>query len=619
MIYSADFETTTIAPASVWVWGICEIENIDNFIYGENIEEFINFFKFHNDNVNTAYFHNMKFDGSFIIDFLLKNGYIWKEKNSVCGENNFTTIIDGTGKFYLIDIYFECIGKNKRHVKIYDSMKLMNFSVEKISKSFNLKQLKGKIDYDRHNTACEITKEEIEYLKNDVQIVAGGLSQLFKIIPNKMTIGSSALTDYKNYIKYKTNMKWENLFPELETDIDNFIRQSYKGGFTAVNEEYQNKEAAEGIVLDVNSLYPWVLHECLLPYGDPVYFSGKYNEKCKIKYPLYVQCFSCEFKIKENYIPILQIKHNAFRYNQTEYLKESNGETTLTLTNVDMELFFEHYDVKVIEWFDGYMFKGSNLLFKEWIDKYYKMKEQATIEKNEGKRTISKLMQNSLYGKFGLNPIVKSKEPYLEDNKVKYRNIKYICTDESGEPLQNELGEFIETDKAHRKPIYIPIAAFVTAHARYKTISTSQKIHMDSIKNFGESRWIYCDTDSMHLKGFELPENIEIHDTKLGAWALENCFERGKFLQAKRYIEDWLIFPNGINTNKNIYSQCLKNSYGEPYTKLNVTCAGLQKQFHKEVTFENFKFGKTYSKLIPKTVEGGIILENTEFTLKEKA
>lgn len=44
MIYSADFETTTIAPASVWVWGICEIENIDNFIYGENIEEFINFF-----------------------------------------------------------------------------------------------------------------------------------------------------------------------------------------------------------------------------------------------------------------------------------------------------------------------------------------------------------------------------------------------------------------------------------------------------------------------------------------------------------------------------------------------------------------------------------------------
>lgn len=616
MIYTGDFETKTIEPTNVWVWGLCNIKDIDNFIYDYDLESFIDFFKYHNDNVNTVYFHNLKFDGGFIIDYLLKNGYEWKETNKACSEYNFTTLIDGTGKFFMIDIFFERGIKEVRHVKILDSLKLLNFGVDKISKSFDMPMKKGCIDYDRHNIECDVTQEEIEYLKNDVQIVAVALRQLFTQIPNKMTIASSAMCDYKNYIKYKTKMKWENLFPVLDNETDNYIRQSYKGGFTSVNESRKNEIINAGIVLDVNSLYPWVLHNCLLPYGAPVYFDGKYNAKCKDKYPLFVQCFRCEFKIKENYIPILQIKHNAFRFNQTEYLKESKGEVTLTLTNIDLQLFFTHYDVKVTEWLDGYMFKGSKLLFAKWIDKYYKLKEQATIEHNEGKRTIAKLMQNSLYGKFGLNPLIKSKMPVLKDNIVKYENIKYLCTDEKGVPLQNELGEYIETDKKYREPIYIPIATFVTSHARFKTISTAQKIHMESINKTGISRWLYCDTDSLHLEGFEIPKGIEVHDTKLGAWALENCFERGKFIQAKRYVEENLIFKNGIDITKPILNQCLKNGYGEPLSKLSVTCAGLQKQFHKDVTFENFKIGMTYRKFIPKTVEGGVILEETEFTLK---
>lgn len=616
MIYTGDFETKTIEPTSVWVWGLCNIKNIDDFIYDYDIPSFIDFFKYHSDNVNTVYFHNLKFDGGFIIDYLLKNGYEWKETNKVCCENDFTTLIDGTGKFFMIDIYFERRRKETRHVKILDSLKLLNFGVDKISKSFDMPMKKGCIDYDRHNIECSVTQEEIEYLKNDVQIVAVALRELFTQIPNKMTIASSAMCDYKNYIKNTTRMKWENLFPVLDNETDNYIRQSYKGGFTSVNETRKNEEINTGIVLDVNSLYPWVLHDCLLPYGAPVYFDGKYNIKCKDKYPLYVQCFRCEFKIKENYIPILQIKHNAFRFNQTEYLKESKGEVTLTLTNVDLKLFFTHYEVKITEWLDGYMFKGSKLLFAKWIDKYYKLKEQATIEHNEGKRTIAKLMQNSLYGKFGLNPLIKSKMPVLKDNIVKYENIKYLCTDEKGVPLQNELGEYIETDKKYREPIYIPIATFVTSHARFKTISTAQKIHLESIKKTGTSRWLYCDTDSLHLEGFEIPKGIEVHDTKLGAWALENCFERGKFIQAKRYVEENLIFKNGIDITKPIINQCLKNGYGEPISKLSVTCAGLQKQFHKDVTFENFKIGMTYRKFIPKTVEGGVILEETEFTLK---
>lgn len=43
----------------------------------------------------------------------------------------------------------------------------------------------------------------------------------------------------------------------------------------------------KGIVLDVNSLYPSVMHEEKYPFGNPVYFEGKYEEDNI--YDLYIQ------------------------------------------------------------------------------------------------------------------------------------------------------------------------------------------------------------------------------------------------------------------------------------------------------------------------------------------
>lgn len=39
-IFTADFETTTIAPARVWAWGLCEVGNPNNVLMGENLDDF---------------------------------------------------------------------------------------------------------------------------------------------------------------------------------------------------------------------------------------------------------------------------------------------------------------------------------------------------------------------------------------------------------------------------------------------------------------------------------------------------------------------------------------------------------------------------------------------------
>jgi hypothetical protein len=57
--------------------------------------------------------------------------------------------------------------------------------------------------------------------------------------------------------------------------------------------------------------------------------------------------------------------------------------------------------VKVIVHY-GYKYKRGKDLFKQFIKKYYNLKKESEQSNNEGKRTIAKLMLNSLYGRFGL-------------------------------------------------------------------------------------------------------------------------------------------------------------------------------------------------------------------------
>jgi len=623
-IYTADFETRTVAPTKVWAWGVSKQNDPKFFEHGNDIESFILYLRNLNQDTTKVYFHNLKFDGVFIIDYLLKHNWKWKQSKKECIENDFTTIISGDGKFYLIDLYFRTHGKVKKHVSIQDSLKLLNMGVAKVAKAFNLEQQKGEIDYTAHDKEdFNITEEELIYLQNDVQIMSNGLAHFFNLAPEKMTIGSCSLTDYKEHIGKD---RFKTLFPKLSDESDRIIRKSYKGGFTAVNSTRAGEIIRNGQVYDVNSLYPSVMYFKPLPFGKPVRFEGEYIPNNK--YTLYVQEIVCSFKLKKNKIPIIQLKH-TMGYCDTEYLSESNGEVNLVLTNVDLDLIKEHYDLEIYEYLGGYMFLSSTELFKTWIDKWFKIKEQATKDHNGGLRTISKLFLNNLYGKFGTNPQVTSKFPTLENNKVKLKKIKYPCyddngnilsvyKDEQGRPLIYDLqpdesiykengieikDEILQTDINSKDAVYIPIATFVTAWARDKTIRTAQKIHEDSINKTGVSRWLYCDTDSIHVEGFDPIEGIDIDDTKLGYWAHESDFKKAKFLQAKRYIED--IFKGLPSTDGKQYG-----------TSIKVTCAGLQSKFHGEVTFDNFKYDTTFSKIVPKIVEGGVILERTEFTLK---
>lgn len=445
-------------------------------------------------------------------------------------------------------------------------------SVKAIAKTFNLPISKLEIDYNEYREKGHIlTKQEEDYIKNDVLIVAKALKELFDEKLTKMTAASNALSHYK---KLKGKQKFEHYFPTLSPQEDSLIRPAYKGGFTYLNPVHKDKDIENVYVLDVNSLYPSVMYFDTLPFGKPVFFRGKYEED-KI-YPLYIQSFKCSFKIKKNKIPTIQVKTKNFLFAPNEYITDSMGEElVLTLTSVDLEMFLEHYDTSEITWLDGFKFRAVKGLFKDYIDYWITKKIEAGKSGNKGKRQIAKMQLNSLYGKFAKSTQVKSKYPVLgEDGVVHYT-----------------ISEAKEVDG-----IYIPIGAFITAYARKKTIATSQKIKDYSIEKYGEDKYIYSDTDSIHtsLDIEECKKFCEIDDNELGKWAWEGFASKGKFIRQKCYIE--LIEDN-----------------------LKITCAGLPQNCYDQVTWENFKEGFTASgKLTYKHIKGGVILEETDFTIKEE-
>ena len=464
--FTADFETAVWLEDETWVWAwaTCEIGNENNLTIGNNIDDFIEYCKKEKNSI--FYFHNLKFDGEFIIYWALKNGFTHVEKKEDIKENTFTTLISDMGQFYQITLYFEKKNKKVHKVTFIDSLKIIPFSVDQIAKSFNLEISKLKIDYKKPRPkGWELTKEERDYIKNDVLIVAKALNTIFSEDLTKMTQGSNALNDFKQIL---TKSKFNHYFPSLDYEVDKDLRKAYKGGFTYLNPIYKEKDIAEGEVLDVNSLYPSVMYEKLLPFGEPIYFNGKYKDD-KV-YSLYIQMISCSFKLKKNKIPTIQIKNNKAFFRANEYLESSDNEiVVLTLTNIDLKLFFEHYEVYDLEYICGWKFKGITGIFTKYIDKWIKRKIDASLSGNKGQRTLAKLMLNSLYGKFATSLDVQSKIPELGADDIIHYHL---------------------SEKETKEGIYLPIGAFITAYAREKTIRTSQAIKDYSLNKYGKD--LYC-------------------------------------------------------------------------------------------------------------------------------
>lgn len=546
--YVADFETTNYefyeqnGYTKVWLYAICD-SNANVINYGASIEDF--FKQVRKMYGKTIYFHNLKFDGSFIISYLLNNGYTYSDNLKEVNKG-FSTLIGEMGEFYSITIKFT---KNKL-LHIYDSLKLLPFKVKKIAEDFGLPILKEKIDYGKY----EINEETLSYVFNDVKIVAMALAKIKDEGMNKMTTASCA---YNQFTSLKSETFLVNAFPELDDEFLQEWRKAYRGGRSQVNPMYQG-DIVHGVKrYDINSMYPYIMHDMKLPYGYPIP-CDKINT---FDFELYH--INIEFELKEKHLPSLLKKCGMYTGDDSYYI-ESNGVEELWISSIDFNLLKRNYDIYYLEFVEILGFRTSSFMFFDYIDKWYSKKQ---VDKG-AQKIVDKLMLNSLYGKFGSNNKGYHKIPKLDETG----KITYDASE-------------IEDMKKY----YLPIAIAITSYAH---LLLDNAIQETGIENF-----VYCDTDSVHTLG-SLP--LSWVDQKiLGKFKLEGIEDKAKYVRQKCYV---------IKEKEKISITCAGLTDDMKKKAIDT---------YKDNIFIEFKSGfKIGGKLLPKQVRGGTVLYETTFEIK---
>lgn len=635
--YVADFETTVYqnqTDTQVWCAGFCELntDSEDVEIVG-CIEDFLDYFKKLRKNCR-IFFHNLKFDCAFIADYLMRHNQF---KNAVVGkydeENNiderrlkktrelqhgeFNYLISEMGQWYELTLNWR-----GSLIKFVDSYKLLPRRLADIGESFGTKHQKSSIVYEGFRYPnCDITDNERDYIKNDVLVLKESLKIFYGKGHRKLTIASCCMEYFK---KVFGEEDFKEAFPniyKLEIDSDlygapnigEYIHKSYHGGWCYVNEKIRNKIVRGGYTLDVNSLYSSVMHSKSgnrYPVGHPIFFKGKIPYECFSDDFIYFVRVRCNFKLKENKLPFIQIK-GTLDYRGNEMLKTSdvysrktgeykhfNSDGTLhtvelTLTEMDLELFLEHYECEYFEILDGCYFHSEIGLFDEYIDHFYGIKSDS----NGAEKAIAKLFLNGLYGRFAM---------YIDSS---YK-IMYINDDD-----QLCLKTIHEEDKT---PGYIPVGSCITSYARCFEIRAAQA----NYENF-----LYSDTDSIHLMGS--PSNakgVTIDSKNLCCWKNEGEWDYGIFSRQKGYIEvkdgKLNVKCAGMHDNcKNLIQLAYDYSHGK-LSKREVNANEKLDKIEKAFVlggFEltDFKVGfQIYGNLKQKRIYGGIVLKKDWFKLR---
>lgn len=639
--FVCDFETTVYdgqTDTEVWAAACVEMYTEDVRVFS-SLPDLWLYLVGLKDNL-ICYFHNLKFDGNFWLDYFLRHEKyhqdytVLKEEpfiikwndNKDMSQRGFKYNISDRGAWYNI-----VVKMNGKTIEFRDSLKLLPFSVKKIGKDFKTKHQKLDIEYEGVRKAGgRITEHEKEYIANDVLVVKEALEIMFDQGMNRMTIGSCCMAEYKKTVDKE---EYKLFFPNLYSfdcpikgylSPGEYIRKSYKGGWCYVVDDTVGKIFTDGCTFDVNSLYPYVMHGASgnrYPVGKPVFWQGNFipDEANKLNRYYFVR-IKTRFYLKEGFLPFIQIKGNPL-YPGTEMLKSSdiydtengyvseytvNGKhydtrVEITFTMTDYVRFLEFYNVVDFEILDGCYFLTEIGLFDQYIDHWKQIKMNST----GAIRVIAKLMSNNLYGKEAASP----------DS-----SFKFAALDEKGDI------KFMLIEEHEKEPGYIAIGSAITSYARDYTIRTAQANYYGP----DQRGFKYADTDSIHCD--LLPEEVKnVTEDKAiyGRWKCESEWDTAVFVRQKTYIE-----------------HVVKEDHEDVEPYYNVKCAGMpdyckqlflmsmsgqtdgeidgkpvtdvdRKFLEQKRDLLDFKVGlQVPGKLRPKRMRGGIVLERTTYEIR---
>lgn len=514
-----------------------------------------------------------------------------------------------------------------------------DFDYDKV-RGYNYRYTSEEIEYIKTDVdiVVEYYNQSPEYMKQKVTLASNALSLYkSKFIPKHFTDNQGNIIDLEKYEDNKTrfNILFPNKFLNHDKgyiyeglnydgslrrrigtttfeECNNIFSKYYYGGMTMVNPKYKSKiivnenyinkdkiikyckqcerdvVLTHGIehILDVNSLYPYIMNTANLPYGLPIVIENPsmrvLNKHYKNNF-IFLEIRNIYGSLKEDKLPLIPKNKTDKLGAETLYKTELYGDR-LGTTRDEWKLINEHYNICSYEILRAYVFNSvSGVIFSEYVQYFTNMKikynknllnGEPNPEYNEVKRSNAKYMQNTLYGKYGMKIDKTSVIRMFKDN------------------------EWITVDKEEnrkREYIYPIIALAITSYARIYM--------MGIIDSLDFNQFLYMDTDSIHFIE-NIKNNLQtfidkglINKAQLGKLDNENSSRCSIYLAPKKYA--FIDYKGGKD--------------GEMIIK----CCGLpDKAKEKITTIENFYYGyETNCKLQRRFGKGGIHLSETKFRI----
>jgi hypothetical protein len=417
--------------------------------------------KYHNKYI---FAHNAEFDLMVLYGNIFKN----LDPQAVYNGSKFISATNGNCKFA-------------------DSLNIYPFGVAEIGKQIG----NEKTDLGKNLRLKKGSKKILTRCLNDCKIVWVALFKIFqKANGKKITLAGLSLK------YFRTNSQTANI--EYNKKLCDKFLNSYYGGRT----EVFKLGKMQAHCYDVNSMYPYAMVNCTFP--NPKYL--KHERNVKDLQPVYTfeGCGLFEVEHPKTKYGFLPYRHNG-------KLLFPVGKFTGWFNFNELRFALQH-GVKVIRIYEMIYAEAYETPFKNFVNDLIKQKIQAEINGNEFERTISKLLLNSLYGKFAQKP--KENKMYIDDIEKRFDLIEKLN-------VLNELKE-IKMFSKYRKDAFlilqsnenisnsIPLfSSYITSYARVYLLQ-----HLIKYEAY---KPVYCDTDSIFFE--HMPPIIESNE--LGGWKLE--------------------------------------------------------------------------------------------------
>lgn len=384
--------------------------------------------------------------------------------------------------------------KGKYKIEFIDTVNFAPISVENWGKILNL----PKLDKPKALGLKPLNKAEFEelltYNIRDSEISYKALEMLFtgfyKLGASpKITIASTSMSLFRN--KYL-----ENEYFVHEKGILRDLFKAYYGGRTEV---FKRGKIENMNYYDVNSLYPFIMKSCKFP--DPS--SLRYNTLNQYKYINDYEGIS-----------FISVDAPMMRFPILPFRKDGK----LIFPVGEFEGWFTHAEIrkakklgyKIINIKKTYYYKRTCEPFKNFVNDLYAKRMEYKLE-GSILELVTKLLLNSLYGKFGQKFDNRENFVPFTDN-----------IDLTKHRILERIGRYVRITDVNAEPsvfCFPEWAVHITAYAR---------LHMHNLLVQGNA--VYTDTDSL------ITENVFETSKELGELKLEHGGINGMIIKPKMYL-----------------------------------------------------------------------------------